>query len=206
MYTSVHTGTCMLGCLRFQSSQFSRAGTNHGDRETEPEPGDLIYAALAKEQKLAIDLANSGGRRGRGRQQLRAPLSLVELKKYKRGGDAVAETNRLFDKYRERREDPEWQSPDGEKFRKYKQRAAVKTVHKLQTQLIHHITERTAELELLHRRLGQQAARSFLAAIQQRSKALDKLVHDYNEVAPLAGVRKLDATRLRENGLENEEV
>jgi hypothetical protein len=100
------------------------------------------------------------GRGGRGRQArqvglpVRPPLTLAELRTYKRGGDAITATNHLFNQYGEHRDDPAWQSPDGEKFRKFKQRAAVSTLHKLQTQLIHHMTERSAELELLHRRIG----------------------------------------------------
>jgi hypothetical protein len=137
---------------------------------------------------------------------LRPPLSLVELRAYKRGGDAIAETNRLFDAHGEHRNDPAWQPPDGEKFAKYKQRAAVSTLQKLQTQLIHHITERTAELELLHRRVGQESAKVFLNGVRQRSKALDNLVQEYNKLARVAGVRSLDAGQLRENGLENDEM
>jgi hypothetical protein len=136
---------------------------------------------------------------------LRPPLSLVELRAYKRGGDAIAETDRLFDAHGERRNDRAWQ-PDGEKFAKYKQRAAVSTLQKLQTELIHHITERTAELELLHRRVGQESAKGFLNGIRQRSKALDNLVLEYNKLARVAGVRPLDAGQLRENGLENDEM
>jgi hypothetical protein len=152
------------------------------------------------------------GRGGRGRQArrveipVRPPLTLDVLRTYKRGGDAIAATNHLFDQYGERRDDPAWQSPDGEKFSKFKQRAAVSTLHKLQTQLIHHITERSAELELLHRRVGQEAAKTFLNGIRQRSKALDNLVQEYNQVAQGAGVRTLDAGRLREDGLDNEEM
>jgi hypothetical protein len=193
------------------------ATTNDHCREPETEPGDAIYAALAKENRLAEQLANPGignargrGRgRGRGRQgpaQLRPPLPFHELRTYKRGGEAIAETNSLFEQYGERREDPAWQSPHGEKFSKYRQRAAVSRLHKLQTELIHHVTERAAELELLHRRLGQQAAKTFLHGIKQRSKALDNLVQDYNEIAHVAGVRNLDVARLREHGLDNEEI
>jgi DNA mismatch repair ATPase MutS len=131
---------------------------------------------------------------------------LVELRAYKRGGAAIAETNRLFEQYGEDRDDPAWQSPDGEKFSKYKQRSAVSTLQRLQTELIHHITERTAELELLHRRVGQETAKAFLNSIKQRSKALDNLVQEYNKVARVAGVRPLDAGDLRENGLDNDEM
>jgi hypothetical protein len=205
MYTYVHAFT--LG-----------APINNSHREPETEPGDTIYAALAKENRLAEQLANTGtgrgrGRGGRGRRGgrvervlIRPPLPLAELRTYKRGGDAIAETNRLFERYGERRDDPAWQSPEGEKFSKYKQRAAVSTLHKLQSQLIHHITERSAELELLHRRLGQEAAKVFLNGVKQRSKALDNLVQEYNQVARVAGVRTLDAGRLRENGLDNEDM
>jgi hypothetical protein len=82
----------------------------------------------------------------------------------------------------------------------------VSTLHKLQTQLIHHMPERSAELELLHCRIGQEAAKTFLNAIRQRSKALDNLVQEYNQVTRGAGVRTLDAGRLREEGLDNEEM
>jgi hypothetical protein len=156
VYTLVHACT-----------QLAIPPTNNQHREPETKPGDAIYAALAKEIQLAEQLANPGvaafrgcGRgRGRGRGQqrpveLRPSLSLLELRAYKRGGAAIAETNRLFEQYGEHRDDPAWQSPDGEKFSKYKQRVAVSTLQRLQTQLIHHITERTAELELLHRRVG----------------------------------------------------
>jgi hypothetical protein len=57
--------------------------SNDWCREAEIEPGDHIYAALAKKQ-LAMDLANPVGRRGR--VPLRAPLSLAALQKYKRAG------------------------------------------------------------------------------------------------------------------------
>jgi hypothetical protein len=137
---------------------------------------------------------------------MRVPLSLPALQQYKRGGVAIATTNRLFLAHGERREDPAWQPPNGEKYSKYKQRAAVSTLSRLQTQLIHHTTERIAELELLHRRLGQHAANMFLAGIKQRSKALDNLVKDYNALARDAGVRQLDAARLRDNRLDNEEM
>jgi hypothetical protein len=199
------------------------ATTNDECREPEGQPGDAIYAALAKEIRLAEQLANPGvgningrGRRGgrgrgggRGQQdhaQLRPPLALQELRTYRRGGEAIAETNRLFEQFGERREDPAWQAPHGEKFQQYRQRAAVSRLHKLQTELIHHVTERAAELELLHRRLGQQAAKTFLHGIKQRSKALDNLVQEYNAIAHVAGVRLLDVARLREHGLDNEEI
>jgi hypothetical protein len=152
-----------------------------------------------------MDLANPVGRRGRA-PLVNVPLSLAALQQYKRGGVAIATTNRLFFAHGERRQDPAWQSPNGEKYSRYKQRAAVSTLSRLQTQLIHHITERIAELELLHRRLGQHAAHMFLAGIKQRSKALDNLVKDYNALARDAGVRALDAGRLREHGLDNEEM
>jgi hypothetical protein len=137
---------------------------------------------------------------------LRPPLSLLELRAYRRGGAAISETNRLFDLHGESRNDPAWQAPDGDTFVKYRHRAAVSTLHKLQTQLIHHITERTAEIELLHRRVGQEAAKAFLNGVRQRSKALDNLVQEYNKVAQAAGVRPLDAAQLRENGLDNDEM
>ncbi|KAI5812604.1 hypothetical protein BZA77DRAFT_346979 [Pyronema omphalodes] len=149
---------------------------------------------------------------GRGSQAhavglpVRPPLTSAELRTYRRGGEAIRATDNLFNKHGERRDDPAWQSPDGEKFRKFQQRAAVSALHKLQTQLIHHLTERSAELELLHRRIGQEAAKTFLNGIRQRSKALDNLVQEYNQVARGAGVRTLDAERLRDEGLDNEEI
>ncbi|KAI5819852.1 hypothetical protein BZA77DRAFT_341555 [Pyronema omphalodes] len=200
--------------------------------EAQTEPGDLIYAALAKENRLAELLANPGmgggrgsdgrgrggrGRGGRGRGgrapqahavglPVQPPLTLAELRTYRRGGEAIRATDNLFNQHGERRDDPAWQSPDGEKFRKFQQTAAVSALHKLQTQLIHHLTERSAELELLHRRIGQEAAKTFLNGITQRSKALDNLVQEYNQVARGAGVRTLDAERLRDEWLDNEEI
>ncbi|KAI5813854.1 hypothetical protein BZA77DRAFT_346107 [Pyronema omphalodes] len=137
---------------------------------------------------------------------VRPPLTLAELRTYRREGEAIRATDNLFNQHGERRDDPAWQSPDGEKFRKLQQRAAVSALHKLQTQLIHHLTERSAELELLHRRIGQEAAKTVLNGIRQRSKALDNLVQEYNQVARGAGVRTLDAGRLRDEGLDNEEI
>jgi hypothetical protein len=68
-------------------------------------------------------------------------LTLAEVRTYKHGRDAITATNYLFNQYGEHWDDLAWQSPNGQKFWKFKQRVAVLTLHKLQTQLIYHMTK-----------------------------------------------------------------
>jgi hypothetical protein len=169
--------------------------------------GDAIYAALAEETRLSVQFAN---RYRRGQQ---APLTLQELSGYYKGGKAIAKTDRLFREEGITRDHPDWR-PGGAKYVQYQKRASFKAIHALQTQIIHCLTERAAEMTLLHRRLGQTMAKRFLQAINGRWKLLSKLVDDYNlEVRKYnrtAGViqplRQLNADNLRANGLDNGEI
>ena len=67
-------------------------------------------------------------------------------------------------------------------------------------QIIHVVTEGTAESELLNLRLGQELARKFTDAVTARKKSLDTLVTAYNiEVKSIRDrhLRTLDVVQLR---------
>jgi hypothetical protein len=171
--------------------------------------GDAIYAAFAEEERLAVVLAVRY-RRGQNRA---APLIREQLRGYFQGQKAIDKTDRLFAEDGISRDHPDWK-PGGSKYSKYQKRASFQAVHGLQTQIIHCLTEKAAEMALLHRRLGQHLAKRFLQAVNDRWKALSKLVSDYNvevrkynrAARPAQPLRELNADHLRANGLDNGEI
>ena len=58
----------------------------------------------------------------------------------------------------------------------FEARARMKKIGGYPTQIIHVVTERTTELELLHRRLRKELVRKFAEAVTARTKSLDTLV------------------------------
>jgi hypothetical protein len=80
----------------------------------------------------------------------------------------------------------------------------------LQTKIIHVVTERQAEYELLHRRVkGLHNSHRFVTALNSRWRQLDTLVTAYNKevrALDLQDVHPLDAKALKEDGLDNSEI
>ena len=88
---------------------------------------------------------------------------------------------------------------------RFEKRAAHSAIRDIETSIIHIITERSTKQELLHRRLGQYLAKTFLESINSRWKALEKILETYNkEVRHAANdrLRLLVATKLKKNGLD----
>jgi hypothetical protein len=125
------------------------------------------------------------------------------------GMEAAAKTDLLLLEHGSRIED--WH-PDGDAYKKNKRRDVLKTLHSLQSKLIHVITEREAEQSILHRRVrGQKNAKKFLVAINSRWQQLDSLVTAYNaELARLPdeglNLRPLNAKAIRKDGLDHTEI
>jgi hypothetical protein len=138
---------------------------------------------------------------------------LEQLRGYFQGHKAIDMTDRLFAEEGITRDHPDWK-PGGSKYNEYQKRASFQAVHGLQTHIIHCLTERAAEMALLHRRLGQHLAKLFLQAVNGRWKVLSNLVSDYNVEAkkynraarPAQSLRELNADHLRANGLDNGEI
>lgn len=172
------------------------------------EPGDDIYQALREEERLALSYSknSSEGRRLRRAGEPNLPVSFQELATYVHGRKAVDHTDGLLAAASATRED--W-AKGGVVYEQFEKRAALSAIRDLQTRIIHTITERATEQELLHRRLGQDLAKKFLESVNSRWKALEKLVESYNKEVRRAGnvrLRLLVATELKKNGLDMEEV
>jgi hypothetical protein len=180
-------------------------------RELDKQPGDELYAALADEYKYAQDYANPH-RNQRNAPKNNPPISLEVLATFKKGKLAIKKTNDLFAKVGSTRQNPDWHT-NGATFLKFQQRATQKSLHILQSKIIHCITEREAELNVLHRRIGQAAAQRFLTAINGRWKALEQLVKEYNKEVvtynrthPDRKLTSLDLTQLKLSGLDTKEI
>jgi hypothetical protein len=123
--------------------------------------------------------------------------------------EAAAKTDLLLLEQSSRIED--WH-PDGDADKKNKRHDVLKTLHSLQSKIIHVITEREAEQSILHRRVrGQKNAKRFLVAINTRWQQLDSLVTAYNaELARLPdegpNLRPLNGKAIRKDGLDHTEI
>ena len=106
----------------------------------------------------------------------------------------------------------EWQK-DGPLYARFEKRSAMKFLQKLQTRIVHTITERATENELLHRRLGYDLAKRFTESINSRWKAPDGLVKDYNKEVrrfqiqnDQSRLRELSVADLKKDGLDCNEI
>jgi hypothetical protein len=158
----------------------------------------------------------TGWKRGRGRPRKEkpppgvVPLSRDAMRRYNAVGmEAAAKTDLLLLEHGSRIED--WH-PDGDAYKKNKRRDVLKTLHSLQSKIIHVITEREAEQSILHRRVrGQKNAKKCLVAINSRWQQLDSLVTAYNaELARLPdeglNLRPLNGKTIRKDGLDHTEI
>ena len=117
------------------------------------------------------------------------PVSFQELATYVHGRKAVDHMDGLLTAASATQED--W-AKGGMVYEWFEKRAALSAIRDIQTRIIHIITERSTEQELLHRRLGQDLAKKFLESVNSRWKALEKLVESYNKE-----VRRAANDRLR---------
>jgi hypothetical protein len=89
----------------------------------------------------------------------------------------------------------------------------------VQKKLIHVVTKRNAEIEVVNRRIGQKRAAAFKAAINNRWHQLEGLVESYNSeleklktsndndrYPDVLRLRKLNPKALKDEGLDNSEI
>ncbi|KAF8542334.1 hypothetical protein BDD12DRAFT_876814 [Trichophaea hybrida] len=120
---------------------------------------DIIFELLQTEERLsvAIPLRRAHKTRRLGFQiweQLLAsarenPLDLEALSQPAEGGVVAAKQSLLMEKTNTTRED--W-AQDGELYQQCRRSVALKKIRSIQTQIIQVITDRTIELDILHRR------------------------------------------------------
>jgi hypothetical protein len=178
---------------------------------------DRIFRALQRERDLRKSLPlRAANRVGRpGSQEREAAIARVEdytfeqLQNTRAGAAAVRQTLALLEQADATRD--HWH-PEGELYRRSERRVTLTRLQQLQTEIIRTVTERRVELDVLHRRVsGGKMAKKFIAQINGRWKALDKLVNEYNvqvdrhneDAAADAPLRTLSAHDLRENGVDN---
>jgi hypothetical protein len=142
------------------------------------------------------------------------PLTLEELRLYPEGAAVATEISDLLEEQGETRE--QWHRW-GSKYMKAQREVALESLYTLQSAIVKVITERNAELDILHRRVrGQKQAKKFIVQLNNRWKQLANFVKKYNvEVLKIqafelpeeqARIRRLVASDLRERGLECEEL
>jgi hypothetical protein len=134
-----------------------------------------------------------------------------ELQNTLLGAAAIAKTQALLDATGSTRED--WHS-ESARYLRSKRRVTLSLLQQMQTEIVKIVTERTVEIEVLHRRVcNQTMAKRFLGQINSWYKPLEKLVHDYNlevdrynEGLPAAEgdqLRHLSSQELRESGISH---
>ncbi|KAF8538657.1 hypothetical protein BDD12DRAFT_884624 [Trichophaea hybrida] len=152
---------------------------------------DIIFELLQAEQRLSVAIplrrAHRTGRLGfQIREQLLAeardnPLDLEALSQTAEGGVVAAKLFSLMEKTNTARED--W-AQDGELYQRCRRTVALKKIRRIQAQVIQVITDRTIELDILHRRTrGHKQAKKVITRINLRWRQLDKLVKNYNKEA-----------------------
>jgi hypothetical protein len=175
-------------------------------------------ASLAKE--IPVRQARLRGGRNKAlrealmRSAAEHPLTLEELRQYPEGAAVATEISDLLEERGETRE--QWHRW-GSKYMKAQREVALESLYTLQSSIVKVITERNAELDILHRRVrGQKQAKKFIVQLNNRWKQLVNFVKKYNvEVSKIqafelpekqARIRRLVASDLRERGLECEEL
>lgn len=144
-------------------------------------------------------------------RQPAAILALDDLSGFPNGLQAMNRTDQLLAANATTRED--W-SIDGDLYRSHQKRFVQKELHKLQSKIIHVVTERTAEQTMLHKHIrGLRDSKVFLESLNRRWKQLEDGVKKYNdEIIRLQRLgegdvpRQLSAQLLKRDGLANEEI
>ena len=198
-------------------------------------PTDCVYFALAEEHRLAEDLvvrdwqarekrclhaqdiANDVVRRTGKRPtpnipaHIRAgllPLTREELFNHPSGVDVVTYTNDLMAIHGYHLDD--W-ATDGTLYKLHQRRTTLATLAELQRNIIHVLTERNSENEILHRKIrGLTNSHRFGVALNIRWKQLDNLVNKYNKeirkIPQEIAVRPLATNLLKVQGLDSVEL
>ena len=191
---------------------------------------DVIFDLLRKEEALCADLRDAMKRRhlaelrvelgagyrnnGRYRAEALRPaaiLTLTELASFPNGLEAMNRTDQLLAINATNRE--EW-SIDGDLYRRHQKKFVQKELHKLQSRIIHVVTERTAKQTMLHKHIrGLRESKMFLESLNKRWKQLEDGVKKYNEeiirlerLGEREVPRQLSAQSLKRDGLSNEEI
>ncbi|KAF8542793.1 hypothetical protein BDD12DRAFT_875727 [Trichophaea hybrida] len=155
---------------------------------------DIIFELLQTEERLSI------------REQLLASARDNPL-------DLEALSQRPNNTTRE-----DW-AQDGELYQQCRRSVALKKIRSIQTQIIQVITDRTIELDILHRRTrGHKQAKKVITRINSRWRQLDKLVKNFNQETARINVsgqdlglgdlqlRKVSTHGLRERGIDCDEL
>jgi hypothetical protein len=144
------------------------------------------------------------------------PLDLEALCQMAEGGVVAAKLSLLMEKTNTARED--W-AQDGELYQQCRRSVALKKIRNIQAQIIPVITNRTIELDVLHRRTrGHKQAKKVITPIKSRWWQLNKRVKNYNKEAARINVssqdlglgdlqlHKVSTHGLRERGIDCEEL
>ncbi|KAF8533235.1 hypothetical protein BDD12DRAFT_810352 [Trichophaea hybrida] len=187
---------------------------------------DIIFELLQTEERLSVAIplrrARQTGRLDfQIREQLLASawdnsLDLEALSQTAEGGVVTAKLSSLMEKTNTTRED--W-AQDGALYQLCRRSVALKKIRSIQTQIIQVITDRTIELDILHRRTrGHKQAKKVITRINSRWRQLDKLVKNFNQETARINVsgqdlglgdlqlRKVSTQGLRERGIDCDEL
>ena len=172
------------------------------------DPNDEIFNAVLHEEEILRDLEEDRRAGVPTRRKLPPPaqkLDRRDLEQISKGHAAVRKTTQLLVQHHQTIDDwADRESPNG-KYKVYESRRIMRELHHVQRGLIQNTTSRKKELEVIRSRIGHKNSKKFMACLNQRWKAVNLGVTEFNELIAKLPVeqrpKELDIRKIKKEGL-----